>query len=236
MYLLSRLCLTAIGVMAGLALPLHLLWGVLLPLLVCFVLLRGASATLWLGVSVLAMALPLLLVHGVLNPQFPTAATIGPLNWRPAGAWHVVDVSQRLALLFAAVVVWEGVPRLTLVGLVVRSGLPAPLVLALAYSVALVGQLQRRVSYIHESLLSRGLFDGPRVRARGLALIAMTVPMIAIGLTEAVARSDARAGLGDVSLSRLKRAAPVPAFARHDMFAAAVLFVVSVAGALYAGR
>jgi hypothetical protein len=153
------------------------------------------------------LAVPLLAIHGMVNPTFPATDHFGSLPLRTGGAIYALEMAQRFALLFTAVAIWRGVPSLTLISLVTQSKLPPAVGVVFVYAVVLVEVLKRRLANIQLAMRSRGVLDSSGLRNKLHALVALTVPLIATTLMEAVTRSETRSRLGPINLARLTKIA-----------------------------
>jgi hypothetical protein len=229
LFLVTRCCLTVVGIAAGLAFPAAALFPMTVGASLVLLWLQGWRRLIPIAASVAVLALPLLVVHAMINPMFPVTHHVGLIPWRAGGWEYTLVLTQRFAMLFAAVSVWIGVPGMVVVALLARLNLPTRMGLILIYAVVLVGVLKRRISAIQSALRSRGALDGKGPRGKAYALVAMTVPLIATTLLEAVARSEVRGRLGNADLLRLRAVAGLSRPNTADVTCAALMLIGTIA-------
>ena len=187
--------------------------------------LKVSRGLLW---ATLLMAVPLLLLHGVVNPTYLTTYKILGLPIRGEGAWHAVVISGRMALLFGVLGLWLGTPRRVLLGLVAASRLPPMWGFAMLQAVSLTHVLAARISRIRMAQRSRGVLrDDMGLFSRLRAAVAVVVPLIATTLIDANERGSSlhRMGVGAYPLTQLKSLevlAPADAIFSGCVLAAAV--------------
>jgi len=162
---------------------------------------RGLILTIKLT---LPFAIPLALVHGVLNPAFPVAEKIwGLIPARPSGLWFAALVSLRILTLTVIIVLWRDVDGERLVHEAMRARLPVSLVVIVAVAAANLRLLASKIQVVYLAQQARGVAAGPSVLARIRALPRIVIPVIASTLTEGHARGlvMTNRGLGDARLS-----------------------------------
>lgn len=165
--------------------------------------LSGPKATLRLLGATLAMAAPLALMHGVINPAYLASHEFLGLPLRAEGFRFAMELSARLALLFGLVGLWLGTPRRTWIALIAASRVPSAWGMAMLQAIALTNVLALRIPRIRQAQRSRGILrDDMGLCARAGAAVAVVVPLIAVTLIDANERGalHQRMGLGSYSL------------------------------------
>jgi hypothetical protein len=198
-------------------------------ILATFSIVRGLRLAGVLLSSVLALAAPLLLVHGFLNPAYPAEGHLaGVLPWRPEGAWFALTLSLRMTLLFTALAVWGGLPRLLLVSLIVKSKLPPVVGMVLLQADSQMTDLRERIKDIERALLSRGLLQDSGWASRIKGLVAHVVPLVAISIIQAFRRASARERLMGGTARAMVAPVPLPAPAAMEWVIVAGLLASTV--------
>jgi energy-coupling factor transporter transmembrane protein EcfT len=166
-------------------------------------LLGGPSSAVKLLGATLAMALPLALVHGFVNPAFVASHVLLGLPFRADGFRYAMEISSRFGLLFGVVGFWLGTPRRTWLAIVAASRLPPAWAMAMLQAVALTNVLSLKITRIRQAQRSRGILrDDMGFVARASATAAMVVPLVAITLIDANERGALlhRMGFGTYKL------------------------------------
>jgi energy-coupling factor transporter transmembrane protein EcfT len=133
--------------------------------------------------------LPLLVVHGVLNSQFPITSTwFDFIPVRGAGLAFGYDLATRV-LIFAIVGgYWLSVDRDELVEALLRLRLPMPLIMLAMQGFVMGRIVQERVQYIHLAQRARGIPVSASFFQRAISLPALLVPVVVGTFVEAEAR------------------------------------------------
>jgi energy-coupling factor transporter transmembrane protein EcfT len=139
----------------------------------------------------LPFILPLLVIHGVLNPQFPQTFEL-PLHipFRQAGFAWGLDIALRIVTLFGLATMWTHVDRDKLISDLVTLKLPLPVLLLAAQTTAIVSIIDRRSHAILAAQQARGINIGPRFRSRVAALPKLLIPLFVTAITDADARAQ----------------------------------------------
>jgi energy-coupling factor transporter transmembrane protein EcfT len=162
-----------------------LIFGLLLASPTRDVLSNMRSVVLW----TLPFAVPLVLIHGALNPAYPVSRTFGLLAVREQGLSYAVQVTLVLGLIASVAVVWRGARRADVLALVHLIRLPERLSLASAAAVSTLAVVQQRARLVSTAQQARGMPTGPGIRARAQAMVAIAVPLIVTSLVEADERA-----------------------------------------------
>lgn len=142
-------------------------------------------------ISILAFTGPLLLMHGVINPQFPAVFhAFGFLPVRPDGLIHAAKLGGRLSFVSNAGIVVSQVPLLMLTKSLLRLRCPTKMVFAIIMAISLVKEMKRRVMIIAIAQLARGvpIYGGLIQRLR--ALSSLVIPLVVSSLVSSQRRAD----------------------------------------------
>lgn len=152
----------------------------------------------------LPFAIPLAIVHGVLNPAFPVAEKLFDfIPVRPSGLWFAASVSLRILILTVIVVIWRDVDADRLLRESIRARLPLSVVVIVAVASANLHLLGSKIQVVYLAQQARGVAAGPSLFARIRALPRVVIPVIASTITEGHARGlvMTNRGLGNARLS-----------------------------------
>lgn len=144
-------------------------------------------------------ALPLVAVHGILNPNFE--ATTHLLGWVPVrtdGVVYGLLISSRILVLSGAAITWRFVDPDRLLRESVHLGLPPSAVVTLAVALATMRMVPAKIKTVYLAQQARGLPAGPGLGLRIRALPSVIVPVVVATLLEGASRGElvATRGLG----------------------------------------
>jgi energy-coupling factor transporter transmembrane protein EcfT len=146
---------------------------------------------------VLPFAVPLLLVHGVLNAGFPADRWyFGFLPLREAGLRYGATVSLHVALLATVAAYWMNTRRDDVVDDLVSLRLPLWFILFCSQGIAIGASVERRISKVYVAQRARGIRTGPSFWARVQAFPSVLIPAVVSTLLEAEARVPALVSRG----------------------------------------
>ncbi len=133
--------------------------------------------------------LPLLLVHGVLNAQFPiTSWWLDLVPIRGTGLAFGYDLGVRVLLFSVVAAYWLSVDRDAMVEALIRLRLPTPLIM-LAMQGFVMGRLvQERIHAIHLAQRARGIPVSASFAQRIASMPALLIPVVVGTFVEAEAR------------------------------------------------
>lgn len=139
----------------------------------------------------LPFALPLLVIHGVLNPAFPVDRLVfGQIPLRLHGVVYATLVSLRILLLTIAAIAWRYVDADKLLLYSVKIRIPINLITIIAVATSTVRMISLRVGAVYLAQQARGIAAGPGIAARFRALPAIILPVIISTLVEGSHRGD----------------------------------------------
>lgn len=164
--------------------------------------LRHARQVLYWTIPI---AIPLAIIHGVINPAFPVTHRLGLLPIRDSGFHYAATVTARVVLIAIAATAWRSVSRIQMLALAQTIRLPNFITLAVAGAIGGIALVETRVKAVAVAQQARGLALGPGLRQRIRALVMITVPVITTTLVEADHRGSVVAvrGLGHAPLARV---------------------------------
>lgn len=150
----------------------------------------------------LPFALPLLVVHGIINPRFPVSLHLHWLPIRSTGIDFALLMSVRLLILSTIAAWWYEADPMQVIHSAIRWHLPTALVVMAAMAFASFRASARRIDMVLQAQQARGVPIHGGLLGRARSLIAVVIPVIVGSLME----SDARAtvlrtrGLGSGAL------------------------------------
>jgi len=138
----------------------------------------------------LPLAVPLVLVHGVLNPTFGrTDAWLGvPIRFD--GFVFGAIVSLRVLVLAFAAVLWSIADTQRLFWDAVRWRIPLPLITSLALGASTARSIRRRAVSVLMAQQARGIPVHGNVIQRARALVAVVIPVVIATLVESAKRGE----------------------------------------------
>jgi energy-coupling factor transporter transmembrane protein EcfT len=145
----------------------------------------------------LPFAIPLLLVHGVLNAGFPADRWyLGFLPFRPAGFRFGATISLHVTLFATVAAYWMSTRRDDVVDDLVNLRLATWIIFFSSQSIAIGGSVERRILKIYTAQRARGIRTGPSFWARIKAFPSVVIPVVVATLLEADARVPALVSRG----------------------------------------
>jgi hypothetical protein len=182
-------------------------------------------ATVWS----LLLAVPLLVVHGIVNPRFPVSLHLHWLPIRSTGIDFALLMSVRLFILSTIAAWWYEADPMQVIHAAIRWRLPTGLVVMAAMGFASFRAATRRIDTVLQAQQARGVPIHGGLLARARSLVAVVMPVIVGSLME----SDARAtvlrtrGLGSGALV-VPSAAAMSAIDSIDVLCGVVLCGVAM--------
>lgn len=133
--------------------------------------------------------LPLIVVHGALNAQFPvTSWWLDMIPIRSAGVAFGSDLAVRVVLFSVVAAYWLSVDRDAMVEALIRLRMPTPLIM-LAMQGFVMGRLvQERIQAIHLAQRARGIPVSASLVQRLASMPALLVPVVVGTFVEAESR------------------------------------------------
>lgn len=133
----------------------------------------------------LPLAVPLLLVHGILNPHFPAERLLWEvLPWRGAGFAYAATVGARLALVAAAMTIWRFTRSAEVIGFCHRIGVPAPVTSFVAIATASFELVQQKARSVQLAQQARGTDLRASLGARIAGLTKLVIPVAVAMIVE----------------------------------------------------
>jgi len=173
---------------------------------------QGISVFRLSAVWAAPLAIPLFVVHGVINPGFSTSADLS-IPIRPEGVEFALTLTLKLALFTLGIAVWRTVTRDRTFDALISSGLlPQPLVVVVTQSIALTQLLEKRAKAILLAQQARGIPVRKNFARKVVSLPALVVPMVVHTLIEADVRASAliSRGLGSGPIYPTRIEPPLP--------------------------
>jgi len=154
----------------------------------------AAAAVLTNGVGVLAticrvtlpLAAGLLVVHGVVNPSFPSTVTwFGWFHLRESGLSYAVTLSGRLCIIAAGLLLWRYTKRTHVLAFFQSIGIPTRALCMLAIAGTSLSLFASRGRAVQLAQQARGLDLKATLLARFVALPRLVVPVVTASLIDA---------------------------------------------------
>lgn len=148
-------------------------------------------APLWQTLKLtLPLAIPLVLVHGVLNPTFVRTDAWFGVPIRFEGFVFGAIVSLRVLVLALAAVLWSIVDTQRLLWDAVRWRIPLPLTTSLVLGASTARFIRRRAVSVLMAQQARGIPVHGNVIQRARALVAVVIPVVISTLVESAKRGE----------------------------------------------
>jgi energy-coupling factor transporter transmembrane protein EcfT len=157
-----------------------------------------------------AFVLPLVLIHGIVNPQFAaTTRWLDVVPIRPNGILFGLRTGAMIACLFVPMLYWARVSRADVLGFFASCRLPRPALLALFQAISLSKQIQLRSNAIITAQQARGIDTrgsfGVRVRALLPVLLPLTVALLREVPVRAAIQDFTRSGHAAFAVCSVRR-------------------------------
>jgi len=143
------------------------------------------SALSWL---LLPVALPLFVIHGVLNPGFPVTEHFGGLPIRSAGLSFAMLTSSRLGLIALACMLWRFVDWRHALLFLQRLGIPMWFLVPLIVANSTIDILRDRARAVYIAQQARGTSFHGNFLSRAAAFSGLFIPIIVSALIESAHR------------------------------------------------
>jgi energy-coupling factor transporter transmembrane protein EcfT len=153
--------------------------------------------------ALLWFAVPLFLIHGTLNQQFPVRHEWLGLPVRPDGLHFAGHVAAQIAVLLVPVLFWTSTVPREVMQLAASLRMPRPLVAIVFQATALVKEVERRGAAIMLAQRARGLRVSGNILIRARALMPVILPLVVGMLRDAPARGRIQHYFGSVDASAL---------------------------------
>jgi energy-coupling factor transport system permease protein len=155
-------------------------------LLTAAVLVRSQSILRQLGWLILPVTIPLLGIHGILNPAHSAHFYIGGwLPIRPNGFSYACVTSCRLALLAAALIIWRYTKRQDVLVFFQRLGVTTRGLCFLAVAASSIEVFSARTQTVYLAQEARGVNWSGGIKSRFAALLRILVPVVTAAIVEA---------------------------------------------------
>jgi hypothetical protein len=155
--------------------------------------LRGGTQFLLWGI---VFALPLLIMHAILNPAYPiTGKVVGVVPWRDSGLAFATRQVSLVMTLFVPALYWLAVSREGVIALLCRLPISPAAAVPLFDVMALLTEMERRTATILEAQRARGIKMNGAPWRKAAALMALVVPLVAMQLRDAPVRARIRCNL-----------------------------------------
>jgi energy-coupling factor transporter transmembrane protein EcfT len=154
----------------------------------------------------LPFAVPLFVIHGVLNPAYAITWDAGWIPVRADGIAFAAVITGRLCLVAAAASAWRGIPRLQLIALAQALRLPDSVTVTIASAASATAVVDKRIQNVLLAQQARGLETRPGVRRRIGALLTVGLPVVTTTIVDAHHRGAvvASRGFGFGQMSRIE--------------------------------
>jgi energy-coupling factor transport system permease protein len=182
--------LAAIAVASGHSLPnLAIFAGVLSAFVLLASIRTRRVATVRKVISMtLPLAVPLLFLHGIVNPSYPQSFHLWAIPVRIQGLTYGGIVSLRILVLSLAATLWFVSEAQMLFWESIRMRLPLGLVLTIALALAMAAVIRRRAVAVAMAQQARGVPVRGNIVQRARSLTAIVLPIVVTTVVEAEQR------------------------------------------------
>lgn len=176
----------------------------------------------------LPLFVPLMLIHGLVNPQFEIESNIWSVPLRPQGVAFALSVYSGLSIFLAIAVACLQVNRNEFFDWMVARRVPVFLVGLVAQSMAMVTLIEKRSRAVFKAQTARGIPTGPNWGHRIKALPSIVLPVITSLINEADQRSTALWSRGFLEYRFAAKETPFGTIAEFGWAAAAVILPATI--------
>ena len=142
-------------------------------------------------IPLLCLTAPIMLIHSVLNPQFPiTGRLLGFIPFRLGGATYSAMLSLRLTILFLSMCLWFAAAPSDVLATAVTLRLPTPIVLLIAIAASMILSIRRRIENVILAQESRGMRTSGSLVHRFRSLARLVLPVAVNTIAEAHDRGN----------------------------------------------
>jgi len=134
---------------------------------------------------------PLLVIHGIINPQFEQSYLFSGLPVRMEGVRFALNICSNLSIFLAVAIGWWHVERDYFVDWLIARKVPTVVLGVIALASAMVPLIERRGAAVLRAQTARGIPTGPKLRHRLKAMPSILLPVITSLMNEADHRSYA---------------------------------------------
>lgn len=146
-------------------------------------------------------ALPLLVIHGVLNPEFPVDYFVAKIiGVRLAGIDHAFNATLRISLLFMPAIAWINIDKDEFVSALINMSAPMPLLFVGTFAASIAEQMGRRIKRIYMAQQARGIDVTSNIFVRFAALPRILIPLFVSTISDTELRSTTLA-LGGIGVT-----------------------------------
>ena len=159
----------------------------------------------------IAFALPLVVIHAVLNPAYPlTGEIVGGVPLRNNGLEFAIQQVSVVMTLFVPALYWLAVSRESVIALICRLPISPAAAVPLFDVMTLLSEMEQKGATIFEAQRARGIrMSGAPWRKAG-ALMALVIPLVATLFRDAPVRARIRYSLQSSEAAfASRRTAPV---------------------------
>jgi len=133
--------------------------------------------------------IPLLLIHGVINPQFEQTSLFFLMPIRNDGILFAVSTYANISVFLALAINWWHVDRDNMIDWLIARKIPSIFICLIAQSAAMIPLIERRGFSVLRSQNARGIPTGPNLFHRIKAIPSIILPVITSLMNEADHRS-----------------------------------------------
>jgi len=137
----------------------------------------------------LPFLLPLVIIHGLFNVQFPTDAKIWLVPYRSEGVNFALSIFCNLSVLLALAAAWSQASRDEVLEWMAARRIPVFALGVMVQSVAMASLIEKRGRSVLKAQMARGIRTGPNLVYRLSALPTVILPVV----TSLINESDQRA-------------------------------------------
>jgi len=176
----------------------------------------------------LPLLVPLILIHGLVNPQFEMNARMWSVPYRQEGITFALSVYSNLAVFLAIATGWANVNRDEFFDWMVACRVPVFLVGLVGQSIAMVILIEKRGRAVLKAQTARGIPTGPNWRHRLRALPSVILPVVTSLINEADQRSTALWSRGFLEYEFAAKDLPFGGFREIGWVAASIILPAAI--------
>jgi energy-coupling factor transporter transmembrane protein EcfT len=137
------------------------------------------------------LLIPLVLIHGLINPHYEPSNIAATIPFRPEGVEFAISIYSAISIFLAVAVSWLQVKSDEFFEWLVAHRFPILAVGLVSQSIAMVKLVEKRGKAVYQAQTARGIPTGPSLFYRVRALPSVILPVITSLINEAEHRSIA---------------------------------------------
>ena len=152
---------------------------------------KNVKAGKYFIITTLPLIIPLVIIHGVINQQFPVTTTVLSIPYRHSGIIFAFAIYCNLMVILSIATAWTKMNKDDLFELLIFCHFPIVIIGIVAQAFAIATFIEKRGKAVYKAQTARGIRTGPGFIYHVRALPSVILPVVTSLLNEADHRSIA---------------------------------------------